>query len=351
VLHYKKQKNAKRQREKEMIIARISTLNLTQHIKPKISRHSHSPTFSLDRNRDSDRIRSNSKSSTSEDTGDTDITKKSSRITTTLDDDDYDLRTKAKRMWTRADKFHAHAVSGLAFSLVAVHVMCDWCVNDCDFLFRFDVHDMNDTLGDWKATGTVAIVLATACAITGLPLANNKGFRKIELSYRSLAFQIVMTWQLMRLVSAPESFLKPLDSLAMYGCLVPFVWHTMTYLYILFFTNDDKRSVFLVWFGVLLFGLQLFPTAYVLTEGNLAGLRSGLSTIWEHSIFGLIFLLNWSTFGASLKARRVIDDDDFRSWYLIRPSAFWMLMFALDSARYHPFTSVFDYVQSRAGSI
>ena len=117
------------------------------------------------------------------------------------------------------------------------------------------------------------------------------------------------------------------------------------------FYGDDKRSVLLVWLGVLLFGLQLVPTALVIQNGDIASVREGLLPMWEHSLFGLIWLLNWSTFGASLKARNVVDDIAFRKWFLIRPSALWMLMYVLDTTRYHPFSSVGDYVSSAAGAL
>jgi hypothetical protein len=125
----------------------------------------------------------------------------------------------------------------------------------------------------------------------------------------------------------------------------------LTYIYVLLFTEDDKRSVLLVWLGVLLFGLQLVPTALAIQNGDLANVREGLLPMWEHSLFGLIWLLNWSTFGASLKARNVVDDVDFRKWFLVRPSALWMLMYVLDTTRYHPFSSVGDYFFSAAGSL
>jgi hypothetical protein len=158
-----------------------------------------------------------------------------------------------------------------------------------------------------------------------------------------------MTWQLCRLNSGEA--LAPLDAIALYGCALPFVWHTLTYIYVFFVTEDDKRSVLLVWLGVLLFSLQLVPTALAIQHGDLLNLREGLPQMWEHSLFGLIWLLNWSTFGASLKARNVVDDVDFRKWFLIRPSALWMLMYVLDTTRYHPFSSVGDYAFTLAGAL
>jgi len=262
------------------------------------------------------------------------------------------IQSKAKRMWTRADRYHAHSMSGGLYSVLGFDVMYEWCRNDYDAILgsiKTSGEATTLTVGDWSAAASISVLLATVCALSGIPLTKNKGWRKQELSYRSIAFQLVMTWQLCRLNSGDA--LSPLDEVALYGCAVPFVWHTLTYIYVLLFTEDDKRSVLLVWLGVLLFGLQLVPTALAIQNGDLANVREGLLPMWEHSLFGLIWLLNWSTFGASLKARNVVDDVDFRKWFLVRPSALWMLMYVLDTTRYHPFSSVGDYFFSAAGSL
>lgn len=262
------------------------------------------------------------------------------------------IQSKAKRMWTRADRYHAHSISGGLYSVLGFDVMYEWCRNDYGAILggiEASGEATTLTVGDWSAAASISVLLATVCALSGIPLTKNKGWRKQELSYRSIAFQLVMTWQLCRLNSGDA--LSPLDEVALYGCAVPFVWHTLTYIYVLFFTEDDKRSVLLVWLGVLLFGLQLVPTALAIQNGDLANVREGLLPMWEHSLFGLIWLLNWSTFGASLKARNVVDDVDFRKWFLVRPSALWMLMYVLDTTRYHPFSSVRDYFFSAAGSL
>ena len=262
------------------------------------------------------------------------------------------IQSKAKRMWTRADKYHAHAISGGLYSLLGFDVMYELCRNDYGAIFGGEISSVTTTTAiveDWSAMASISVALATVCALSGIPLTKNKGWRKQELSYRSIAFQMVMTWQLCRLISGDA--LALLDAIALYGCALPFVWHTITYVYVLLFTGDDKRSVLLVWLGVLLFGLQLVPTALVIQNGDIASVREGLLPMWEHSLFGLIWLLNWSTFGASLKARNVVDDIAFRKWFLIRPSALWMLMYVLDTTRYHPFSSVGDYVSSAAGAL
>jgi hypothetical protein len=99
----------------------------------------------------------------------------------------------------------------------------------------------------------------------------------------------------------------------------------------------------------------VFPAASVIASGGdglaaLASSRPGLVTVWCHSLVGLVWLLNWSTLGASLRARKVIDDDGYRRWFLLRPSAAWMCLFALDVATYAPFASVADYFASFGGS-
>ena len=100
---------------------------------------------------------------------------------------------------------------------------------------------------------------------------------------------------------------------------------------------------------------QVFPAASVIASGGdglaaLASSRPGLVTVWCHSLVGLVWLLNWSTLGASLRARKVIDDDGYRRWFLLLPSAAWMCLFALDVATYAPFASVADYFASFGGS-
>ena len=60
--------------------------------------------------------------------------------------------------------------------------------------------------------------------------------------------------------------------------------------------------------GTWLFGAQVFPAAAVIAHpGGVAALalaRPGLVTVWCHSLLGLVWLLNWSTLGASLRARK-----------------------------------------------
>ena len=109
----------------------------------------------------------------------------------------------------------------------------------------------------------------------------------------------------------------------------------------------------LVALGAWLFGAQVFPVAAVLSASGgleqLQQIRPELITVWVHSLFGLVWLLNWSTFGASLRARKIIDDDGYRKWFLLRPSLGWITLFALDVAAFGPFTSVMEYFTSLGG--
>ena len=72
--------------------------------------------------------------------------------------------------------------------------------------------------------------------------------------------------------------------------------------------------------------------------------------LWCHSLVGLVWLLNWSTFGASLRARKVVDDAGYRKWFLLRPSAAWIALFALDVGAFAPFASVGEYLVTRGGA-
>ena len=143
-----------------------------------------------------------------------------------------------------------------------------------------------------------------------------------------------------------------LDAFAL--AFVPFVWQTITSAYIALATEDDKRAAFAVWLGTLGFGAQIFPAQRVLDVASVATLeatRPGLPTVWAHGTFGLVWLLNWSTFGASLRARDVVSDDAvYVSAFLLRPSLFWLLSFALDVASRRPFHGIDDYITSALGA-
>ena len=103
-----------------------------------------------------------------------------------------------------------------------------------------------------------------------------------------------------------------------------------------------------------LFGAQVFPVAAVLAQtGGLEGLhahRPALVATWCHSLVGLVWLLNWSTFGASLRARNVVDDDAYRKWFLLRPSFGWLVLFALDVGALAPFASLGEYFATAGGA-
>ena len=107
--------------------------------------------------------------------------------------------------------------------------------------------------------------------------------------------------------------------------------------------------------GAWLFGAQVFPVAAVLARsGGLEALhatRPALVATWCHSLVGLVWLLNWSTFGASLsRGEKVVDDAGYRKWFLLRPSAAWIALFALDVGAFAPFASVGEYLVTRGGA-
>ena len=197
----------------------------------------------------------------------------------------------------------------------------------------------------------VALALATTCAFTGIPLSKKRGWRKTELSARSIAFQTVLTWEcaFRRRRRSALGHVPILDAFAL--AFVPFVWQTITSAYIALATEDDKRAAFAVWLGTLGFGAQIFPAQRVLDVASVATLeatRPGLPTVWAHGTFGLVWLLNWSTFGASLRARDVVSV--YVSAFLLRPSLFWLLSFALDVASRRPFHGIDDYITSALGA-
>ena len=157
-------------------------------------------------------------------------------------------------------------------------------------------------------------------------------------------FSSVLTWECVRFAGVVDPALRVPGLDTLWLAWLPFVWQTMTSAYIVLFTKDDKRAALAVWLGTLGFGAQIFPAQRVLDVASVAALeaaRPGLATIWAHGTFGLIWLLNWSTFGASLRARDVVSSDaDYVRAFLTRPSAFWFALFALDLAVARPFASI-----------
>ena len=279
-----------------------------------------------------------------------------------------------RRMWTKADKYHLHGISGGVFTLLGGGVLAAWGKRDVDALFFSSSSsststDAADAIAAALASGGVpeywglaiiSLAFAGVCAVSGLPLGRARGWRKVELSARSALFQLVLTWQALRLGPGGES-LAWFDHHAWTLSLAPFAWQTMTSAYILLATKDDKRSAVLILVGAWLFGAQVFPAAAVIAHNGgldlgrsgveaLAAARPGLVSVWCHSLVGLVWLLNWSTLGASMRARKVVDDEGYRKWFLLRPSAAWMLLFALDVATYHPFASIVDYLVTFGGS-
>ena len=263
------------------------------------------------------------------------------------------LERAFKRMWTRADRGHVHGISGGVYTALGAVVMGGWFRDDVDSVLAESGAVLAD--GADVATTTLALILATTCAVSGVPLSKSRGWRKTELSLRSIAFQLVLTWEALRFggVVDPAAPRAPiLDSMAL--AYAPFVWQTITSAYVILATKDDKRAALAVWLGTLGFAAQILPAQRVLSESGVSLLdaaRPGLSTVWAHSTFGLVWLLNWSTFGASLRARDVIDDKNYVKWFLLRPSLAWLALFIADVAARHPFVSLADYFTSQAGSV
>ena len=269
-----------------------------------------------------------------------------------------------RRMWTRADRYHVHGISGAAFTLLGGYVLAAWAKRDLGALSLIDdrgasanaVRDALEAHGgapEFWGLATVSLALAGVCALSGTPLGKQRGWRKVELSARSTLFQLVLTWQALRLGPGGE-YLAGLDEFAWPLALAPFAWQCVTSAYIVAFTDDDKRSATLVLVGTWLFGAQVFPAASVIASAGgvdaLAATRPGLVTVWTHSLLGLVWLLNWSTLGASMRARRVIDDEGYRRSFLLRPSAAWIALFALDAAAYRPFASIWEYFATAGGA-
>ena len=269
-------------------------------------------------------------------------------------------------MWTRADPYHVHGVSGGLFTVLGAGVLGFWAKQDVDALVAGSRLDATRGLELWSPA-TLALLVAGVCALSGVPLGRLRGWRKTELSARTSLFQLVLTWQALRLGASFEeggargALGTALDGVAFPDeravwafCLAPFAWQTLTSLYILLFTKDDRRSAVLVAGGAWLFGAQVFPVAAVLAHSGglelLHASRPALVALWCHSLVGLVWLLNWSTFGASLRARKVVDDAGYREWFLLRPSAAWIALFALDVGAFAPFTSVGEYLVSWGGA-
>lgn len=217
-----------------------------------------------------------------------------------------------RRMWTKADKYHAHGVSGGAFTLLGGGILGAWAKRDVDALFGANdaaaeaIRMALDNGGapEWWPVAVASLALAGICAVSGLPLGKIRGWRKVELSARSTLFQLVLTWQALRLGPGGES-LAWSDAFIWQLSLAPFAWQTATSAYIMLATKDDKRSAALILVGAWLFGAQVFPAAAVIAQQGgvaaLAAARPGLTSVWCHSLVGLVWLLNWSTLGASLR--------------------------------------------------
>ena len=168
-----------------------------------------------------------------------------------------------RRMWTRADKFHVHAVSGAAFTLVGIGLAAAWAKRDVDALTggtggteAIDAALAAGGTPEWWPVAVASLACAGVCAASGLPLGRARGWRKTELSARSALFQVVLTWQALRLGPSGES-LAWFDDHIWQLSLAPFVWQTMTSVYIILATKDDRRSAAVILIATWLFGAQV----------------------------------------------------------------------------------------------
>ena len=98
-----------------------------------------------------------------------------------------------ERMWTRGDKYHVHGISGALCVALVFAIMFEWCKNDAMELLSSSQVPVEDWTSDWTDLASLSIVFASTCALSGIPLAKRKGWRKLELSCRSVVFQFVMT--------------------------------------------------------------------------------------------------------------------------------------------------------------
>ena len=172
-----------------------------------------------------------------------------------------------RRMWTKADAYHAHGVSGAAFTALGFGLVAAWAKRDLDALSSLSsshelasaaVYDALHATGgapEWWGLAIASLAIAGVCAATGLPLGRARGWRKVELSARSALFQLVLTWQAIRIGPGGE-WLSFVDAHAWQLALAPFAWQTLTSAYVLFGTKDDKRSAALILVGAWLFGAQ-----------------------------------------------------------------------------------------------
>ena len=176
-------------------------------------------------------------------------------------------------MWTKADRYHVHGLSGAAFTLLGGGVLGAWAKRDLGALGVIDDPNAAEMVRDAVQNGggspeywgvaVFSLLLAGVCAVSGTPLGTKRGWRKVELSARSTLFQLVLTWQALRLGPGGES-LAFLDDAAWPLALSPFIWQCVTSAYIITATKDDKRSAVFILIGAWLFGAQVFPAASVI---------------------------------------------------------------------------------------
>ena len=113
-----------------------------------------------------------------------------------------------RRMWTRSDRYHVHGNSCSALTMICGYVIAAWAKLDLGALGVIDDHgasanavrDALEAHGGGPDLGIGALAaLAGVCALSGTPLGTRRGWRKVELSARSTLFQLVLTWQALRL--------------------------------------------------------------------------------------------------------------------------------------------------------
>ena len=216
-------------------------------------------------------------------------------------------------MWTRADRYHVHGISGAAFTLLGGYVLAAWAKRDLGALGVIDDHgasanavrdalELNGGAPEFWALASLSLALAGVCALSGTPLGTKRGWRKVELSVRSTLFQLVLTWQALRLGPGGES-LAGLDEFG--GRASRRLFGSASSAYIIAFTDDDKRSAMLVLLGTWLFGAGV-PGGERHRGGRGGGHRYAAGPArhrLDTSLPRLVWLPNWSTPGASMRAR------------------------------------------------
>ena len=263
-----------------------------------------------------------------------------------------------RRMWTPRDRWHAHALLGGASVASAGAVCAAWAWADAAALLALPTALPQAVELEAPLT-LVSLSTGLLCAAAGAPLCRTA--RKAELSARSAALLTALSLEGARLLpgAAGASFAAA-DGWIMYAAALPLVWQCATSAYIIARageTGDDRRAAIGVLTGVALLALQLLPIAYAAGLSPGASLdavraaRPGLAETWLHGSVGAAGVVGWSTLGASARSRGVIGDADFLAGFVLRPSAAWLALFALDCAARCPWSSAGEYVATAAGAL